>query len=390
MLHEFLTEHRAEIITRCRAKVAARSVPEPTQAELEHGVPLFLDQLAEILRLESGCSSGIRDSAARHGDELLRLGFTVGQVVHGYGDICQSVTELALEWMVPITTPEFRTLNECLDEAIANAVTEYGHQRDQRMSQEATERLGVFAHELRNLVNTVALSFEALSHRRVGIDVSIGALFGRSLSRLRGFVDRSLASVRLEAGIQTPERIAVAEFIDDVEVSAAIEARARGIRLTVGRTDGDVAVEADRQILASVVANLLQNAFKFTRSGGRVSLRTFADADRVLIEVADECGGLPPGDPNGLLRPYEQRGCDRTGLGLGLAISRRGVEASGGVFRVRDLPGTGCVFTIDLPQAVRLEAPPSPEGEPVPHTHMRGAWEGSRAAGALAFASRGT
>jgi hypothetical protein len=112
-----------------------------------------------------------------------------------------------------------------------------------------------------------------------------------------------------------------------------------------------VDVEVDREILAAAVANLLQNAFKFSRKGGRVSLRTIATADRVLLDVEDECGGLPPGKVEGLFRPFEQRGENRTGLGLGLSISQRGVEANGGVIRVRDLPGRGCVFTIDLPRS---------------------------------------
>jgi len=51
MLHEFITLHREEIIRRCREKVAARSVPPPTASEIEHGVPLFLDQLGDALRL---------------------------------------------------------------------------------------------------------------------------------------------------------------------------------------------------------------------------------------------------------------------------------------------------------------------------------------------------
>jgi signal transduction histidine kinase len=321
-------------------------------AQLEHGVPLFLDQLADILRLEMSSSAGIVDSAARHGDELLRMGFTVGQVVHDYGDICQSVIELALERMEPITTTEFRTLNGCLDDAIANAVTEYGRQRDQRISQEGVKRQGFFAHELRNLVSTATLSFEVLRTGSVGVGGATGALLERSLFRLRDFVDRSLASIRLESGIQHRECIALAGFLEEVELHATMEARRRGLRLTIGRVEGDVAVEADRQILASVVANLLQNAFKFSRPGGHVDLRVSADAARVLIEVEDECGGLPPGDPEALFLPFEQRNGDRTGLGLGLAISHRAVEASGGVLNVRDLPGTGCVFTVDLPRAV--------------------------------------
>ena len=164
-------------------------------------------------------------------------------------------------------------------------------------------------------------------------------------------LDSAKRRERTDTPVQNRECIAMDEFLEEIEVSAAMEARERGLSLTVVRMDGDVAVEADRQILTSVVANLLQNAFKFTRPDGHVALRSSADADRVRMEVEDECGGLPPGDPRALFLPFEQRGGDRTGLGLGLAISHRGVEASGGVLEVRDIPGTGCVFTIDLPRA---------------------------------------
>ena len=116
--------------------------------------------------------------------------------------------------------------------------------------------------------------------------------------------------------------------------------------------DEGLAVEGDRQILAAALANVLQNAVKFTRPQGRVSLNTYATADRILIWVEDQCGGLPEGKTEELFRPFEQAGADRTGLGLGLPISRRGVEANGGHLYVRNIPGTGCVFTIDLPRAI--------------------------------------
>jgi hypothetical protein len=103
-----------------------------------------------------------------------------------------------------------------------------------------------------------------------------------------------------------------------------------------------------------VVENLLQNAFKFTRPRTTVTLRVGASAERVLIEIQDECGGLPGGDVNELFRPFEQRSADRTGLGLGLAFSRWGVEANNGRIYARNLPDTGCVFTVNLP---RLRVP---------------------------------
>ncbi|HKB71697.1 MAG TPA: HAMP domain-containing sensor histidine kinase [Thermoanaerobaculia bacterium] len=351
MLHDFITQNRSELIASCRTKVAARPIPEPTPEELEHGVPLFLDQLVEILRLRTTSSRGIREGAEKHGNEMLRLGFTISQVVHDYGDICQAITDLALEREAPISTSDFRTLNRCLDDAIANAVTEYSRKRDERISAEGTERLGEFAHELRNLLNGATLSFDVLRTGSVGVNGATGAILGRSLSRMRDFVNRSLAETRVDAGVQNRERIAMGTFMDEVVAPAAIEGRARGLRLTVVRDEGSAAVGADRQVLTSVVVNLLQNAFKFSPPGGKVTLRTQADADRVRIEVDDECGGLRSGDPQTLFHPFGRRGSDRSGLGLGLSISKRGVEASGGTLEVRDIPGTGCVFTVDLPRA---------------------------------------
>ena len=110
-LYQFIATHRDEIICRCRAKVATRSIPPPTEAEINHGVPLFLDQLVSALRLGLTCNPEIGPSAVQHGHDLLRRGFTVSQVVHDYGDVCQSITELAVELGAPISTDDFRTLN---------------------------------------------------------------------------------------------------------------------------------------------------------------------------------------------------------------------------------------------------------------------------------------
>ena len=79
-------------------------------------------------------------------------------------------------------------------------------------------------------------------------------------------------------------------------------------------------------------------------------LRVGGDAERVLIEVEDECGGISGENLDELFRPFEQRSTDRTGLGLGLAFSRWAAEANQGRISTRNLPGTGCVFAIDLPR----------------------------------------
>ena len=354
MLHEFIAVNREEIIRRCRTKVAARSVPRPTEAETDNGVPVFLDQLQNALRLGETTSPEISKSAIKHGHDLLLQGLTVSQVVHQYGDVCQGITELAVELNAPISTDDFRTLNRCLDDAIAGAVSEYGRERIQSSvdgeSARGSERLGYFAHELRNLMNTALMAFEVLKTGNVGVSGSTGTVLHRSLTASHALITRSLAEVRLTRGVQNREQFLVSGFIADMATAATLEANARGVRLIVMPVEDGLAIKADRQVLAAVVGNLLQNAFKFTRPRTTVTLRVGAGAERVLIEIQDECGGLPSGTVNELFRPFEQRGSDRTGVGLGLAFSRWGVQANDGRIYARNLPDSGCVFTIDLPR----------------------------------------
>jgi signal transduction histidine kinase len=350
MLHEFLLTNRAAIVERTRARVAARPAPRATDAELESGIPLFLDQLIEKLQCPKGTSEAPAESASKHGGNLLRRGFTVAQVVHDYGDVCQAVTELADETKAAITADEFHTFNGFLDDAIAQAVTEYTRTREQSITDEGTERLGNLAHELRNALGAAMLSFQTLKAGNVGIGGSTAALLGRSLRKLSALIDSSVARVRLESDSRMTERFSVQQFIEELEVAASMEANARDLALAVTPVPPGIDVAVDRQLLAGAVTNLLQNAFKFTRPKGHVSLKTSSTNDRVFIEVEDECGGLAPGKAEELFKPFEQRSRDRTGLGLGLSISRRSIEAIGGELRVRDVPGIGCIFTVDLPR----------------------------------------
>ncbi len=373
MLHNFLTANRLGLIDRCREKVARRSAPKVTDDELEHGIPQFLDQLIKTLRVErtaepmesrkvSGNAGGtkpdsseIGDAATLHGRELSRHGFTVDQVVHDYGDLCQAITDLAFEMDAGIEIDEFRTLNRCLDNAIADAVTEYTYERSSIAAQEhadaLTEKLGFFAHELRNLLSTATLSLSALKSGGLPVSGATGAVLDRSLVGMRNLIDRSLAEVRLAAGLTGQQKLfSLAEFVAEVAMSATIEAGSKGCTFTVMEIDPRLAVYADRDLLLSAVGNLLQNAFKFSPDGSRVSMNGYPADDRILIQVEDSCGGLPPGDHERMFLPFVQAGSDKSGLGLGLSIARNNVETSGGSLRVHDVPGTGCIFTIDLPR----------------------------------------
>jgi len=350
MLHEFLITNRQEILRRTQARVAGRTAPRPTHEELTVGIPLFLDDLVAILTSDADRRDSINRDATLHGERRQQMGFTVAQVVHDYGDLCQVVTELAIELSAPIDTDEFRTLNGCLDDAIAQAVTQYARVRERTITDDETQRLGFLAHELRNFLQTASLSFEILKTGTVGIGGGTGAVLGNCLLGLRALVDRTLAQVRLDTGIQHREWIEIAPFLEEVEAAGSIVAKDRGMSLSIARGDTGVGVEADRQLLGSAVSNLLQNAFKFSRKGGHVGLRTRASSDRVVIEVEDQCGGLLLPEQIDRFLGGQQTGRDKSGLGFGLAISKRAVEAMGGSVRARNQADTGCVFTIDLPR----------------------------------------
>lgn len=361
MLHEFIATRRAQIISRCRERVAARPQPSHVASDVDYGVPLFLDQLVKTLRSPGQPSLEIGASAALHGHDLLAKGFTVSQVVHDYGDVCQTITELALEADAPITTADFRTLNRCLDEAIAGAVTVYGRESEQirvdGQMEHGNQRMGFFTHELRNLVNTAVIAFGVLKTGNVGVGGSTGAVLDRSLTNLQDLIARSLDEVRLTAGVQNRVETSVAGFINDLTDAAALEAKARGRTLTVSPVEPVLTIEVDQKVMSAVVVNLLQNAFKFSPPNSTVRLHVGASADRVLIEVEDECGGLPGGEAfKDLFRPFEQRGADRTGVGIGLAFCRWGAEANNGRLYARNLPGKGCIFTVDLPRSPALAA----------------------------------
>jgi signal transduction histidine kinase len=372
VLHEFLTTNKADLIERCRLKVAKRPAPQVPAKELAHGIPRFLDQLIETLEVEqtsepmrtrkiSGPAGGgavvseIAATAALHGRELSEQGFTVDQVVHDYGDLCQAIADLAFERGVQIQVDEFRTLNRCLDNGIADAVTEYAFQRNSLVESKSVkalnERLGFLAHELRNLLHTATLAVMAIKAGNVGATGATGALLDRSLIGMRNLIDRSLADVRITAGM--PPRahlISLVDFVADVKISASLEAHARECEFTVGAIDPELALDVDREMLLSAVGNLLQNAFKFTQRHTEVSLNAYAAADRIRIDVEDHCGGLQQGAAEEVFQPFKQSGADRSGLGLGLAICRRSVEANNGALSVRDVAGSGCVFTIELPR----------------------------------------
>lgn len=372
-MFDFLTNNRDELIARCKAKVALRPRRAATTQQLANGIPLFLAQLTSTLKAEeagnfaegeriSGPAGGdatwlsqIGMSATAHGAQLMELGYTVDQVVHDYGDLCQSITDLAVERDAPFSVDQFRTLNRCLDNAIADAVTEFSAQREATVSRQHSadenERLGMLVHELRNFVQTATTAFRVLESGTVPIVGSTGAVLKRSLDAISGLLASAIQEVRQQSGASDPGRaFSLASFVADARSMASLQASARGCPFVVPEVDSSIGIIGNRDHLLAALVNLIQNAFKFTRPQTEVMLHAYAEGDQVSIDIKDHCGGLPSGFAVKMFSPFTQGSGDRSGLGLGLSIARRTVEADHGSLTVRDVPGAGCVFTIRLPR----------------------------------------
>jgi signal transduction histidine kinase len=374
-MHRFLSNNRDELIARCKAKSARRRRTGVPASPSGNGIPLFLDELTRTLKAEaagdaakgkklSGPPGGDRAalspmgmSATAHGKELMSLGYTVDQVVHDYGDLCQAITDLAVERDAPFSVDEFRTLNRCLDNAIADAVTEFSRTHDDATADHnasaENERLGVLVHELRNLVHTAKLSFTALESGRVAIGGATSAVLKRTLDGLSRALDGAIAEVRASARSSSGDQVfSLASLVGDARDVAWLDAQARGCALAVPEVDAELLVEGNRENLLAALVNLLQNALKFTHPHTQVVLRGYADGDRIRIDIKDRCGGLPPRFAETMFRPFTQGSSDRSGLGLGLSVAQRHVEADRGALTVEDLPGEGCVFTVHLPRRI--------------------------------------
>lgn len=372
MMHDFLANNRHELAQRCRIKVGERAGRGATETQLKDGIPLFLDQVIRTLRIEqtqtplesrriSGPTGGepafseVTVSAAQHGKDLLSLGLTVDQVVHDYGDLCQAITDLALEREVPFQIDEFRTLNRCLDNAISDAVTEFSFQRDRLAADEhafeSSKKLGFFAHEMRNLLGTASLAFSAAKAGHLSLSGATGSILERSLISLEKLIAASLEEVRLPLlDAAALGAFSLEKFVDEIYAAATLSAKMHGCSLRASAVDADLALNGTRDLLLAAVANLLQNAFKFTKPGTEVLLTAYATGERIRIDIANHCGGLGAGVSDTMFLPFSQSGPDRSGIGLGLTIARQSVATNGGELTVRDVPGLGCIFTIDLPR----------------------------------------
>ena len=221
--------------------------------------------------------------------------------------------------------------------------------RDEQWRRDMTADL---SHELRTPLATIQTRIEALEDgvlpatpenlRVIGAEVEH---LGRLLGALRSLNELESEDVGVEH-----ESLDLAGVARDAMKRAESAFQAKGVAL-VGELS-PVTVKADGDRLLQVVANLLDNALKFTPEGGRVMLAVAAAGSWAHLTVADSGPGIEPVDLpfvfDRFFRSQTARGTQ--GLGLGLAIARGLVEAQGGVIEAADRPEGGALFTVSLPQ----------------------------------------
>jgi signal transduction histidine kinase/ActR/RegA family two-component response regulator len=233
------------------------------------------------------------------------------------------------------------------------------------------EFIAMLAHELRNPLAPIRNAVEVLKRKEISDRAVQWArdLIDRQVEHLKRLVDDLLDVSRIARGKIDLQRIPV----DVAEVvERAVELSQPGIavrhhHLDVRMPEAPVHVEGDRERLAQALANILNNAAKYTAPGGRIALDVRQDGSEARITVRDTGQGISDELLPRIFDAFTQgdRGLDRAegGLGIGLTLVKRIIELHGGRVEARsEGPGRGAEFELRTPCCATVEASPSPQG----------------------------
>lgn len=242
-----------------------------------------------------------------------------------------------------------RRIAICMDNARLYAAA-------RKASKVRDEVLGIVAHDLRNPLSTIAMQAEMLRRRAragAGTEAAAGDVIDRAARRMRRLIEDLLDVSRMEAVGLTIEQALLnpVPFLSDCVESQRHLAESASIDLCLQASADLPALWADRDRLSQVLENLIGNALKFSRSGGRITVAADEVGDDVWFSVRDTGAGIPREDlPHLFDRFWQARRADREGAGLGLAIVKGVVEAHGGRIWVESTLGEGSCFFFTIPR----------------------------------------
>jgi signal transduction histidine kinase len=217
------------------------------------------------------------------------------------------------------------------------------------------EFLSTAAHEFKTPL-AVVKAYAQLMARREPAEAQALAVIQRQVDRLSRLVQHLLdtSRLRLEGDTGHRERFDLAALAGEVLERARAAAPTHALRL---EAPGPAAVVADRERIARVLTSLVDNAVRFSPSGGVVEARVEADGEEATVSVRDHGLGIPPDRQAHVFERYYRAHAgtpdDYGGLGLGLDMSREIVRRHGGRMWFESAPGAGSTFHFSLPLARR-------------------------------------
>jgi signal transduction histidine kinase len=278
------------------------------------------------------------------------VGFDLAGVLREYQILSECILDEAEAAGGHFSVRTLRRVQALLEAGRIEAGSAYIERRDMEMTRAHSQHVAFVAHELRSPLMSAFLAVAALRKSgRVEDEWALGML-SRNLNALRELIDQVLTADRLAGQISADrEAFDLSSLLQQLAAEARLAAQQSQVEIVLQAPQALV-VTGDPRLLRSAIGNVLGNADKFTHEGGTITVRAHRNEGTTTAEVEDACGGLPAGNAAQLFEPFVQRGEDRSGFGLGLAIVKQALEAHGGRVSVRNLPGTGCVFCLELPE----------------------------------------
>lgn len=372
MMHDFLVANEEKLIAGCRKLVCAREGRGATPIQLENGIPIFLRQLILTLQSEKNkdykSSAQISDNqsgvpkytqikivAVQHATDLISMNYTLENVVHDYGDICQVIMSVANEQGQTFDVNEYRTLNRCLDNAIASAVTEFSYKKEILSflaNRSEIDRLSNgFAEHLREVLGTASLAYAALKSGGLTVSGSTGAILEKSINTMIELIEsENFSSFPNERDIEALKAFSLCEFISEVVGEVKEKKVFENLILKVQQVNTKLAISGEREELKKVLGFLIEIAFDFAFQNEPVYLAAYSDGNYILIEVGECFDKFLIEGVEEIINELDIQSKNIDLETMSLEVANFIVFSNGGRLSVSPSDGLGTTVTIHLPR----------------------------------------
>lgn len=347
-LADFIEAHKQQLVLLWQEHARERLELELEESALLDHLPDFVSDLVEALRSDQGEWPHV-ESAKGHGRQRLKVGIDIGSLTREMTLVGETVAELADQHGEVFSHNDLLRLMSLIGLGAAASVSAYAEVRDEQLAEQAARHFAFIAHEIRNPLHNARLAADVLARVPESDREQHQKRLERALTQLENLVDDSLIEARLygEPRLHVKSLRAV-DLVE--EAHGDLLGQITEKRLVLEQEVEDFALEADRTLLSSALVNLMRNAVKFTRAGGRIVVTARHSNGSAVFAVRDECGGIAEDFMPRLFKPFSQARSEKGGSGLGLLIVKQAVEAHGGTVTIQNEPGRGCCFQIELPR----------------------------------------